>query len=215
MESRIRVCVADDHNLVRKLMVQQISQFGRCHANVLEAGDGTELLALFRNHPVDVLLLDINMPKMDGQEAATILLKKYPDLKIVVLTMNDSLGKVITFLEMGVHGYLLKDCSIEDVQKAIYDVVDLDFHQNALSTRAMKLIVKRPSQKEDLTVREIEIVKLICEELTMVEIGKRLSISTRTAENHRLHILRKVGAKNTVGIVRYAYERGFISLKGA
>lgn len=211
--TKIKVCVADDHTLFRKLMKEQISRFERCDPFVLEAENGKRLLQVLSGKTCDVVLLDINMPVLNGYEAAKHILIRYPKTKVIVLTMNDSQGPVLQFMEMGVHGYLLKTCEPQEVEKAIYDVVDLDFYNNQLTIKALRLIAsgKKAHTYESLTEREIEIVRLICNEMTMAEMAEELSISLRTVENHRSSILKKLQAQNTVGIVKYAYETGLIS----
>lgn len=213
MIDKIKVCVADDHTLFRNLVVEMVSKFKSCDTNVLEAENGIALLKILKTKAIDVVLLDINMPKMDGQAAAKVILNRYPNTRVIILTMIDSPGKVITFMEMGVHGYLLKSCKPEEVEKAIQEVFSFDFYKNDLSIRALRMIAKNPNlRKSELTERETEIVKLICQELTMVEIADKLSISIRTVENHRTSILRKLSVKNTVGIVKFAYETRMISI---
>lgn len=213
----IRICIVDDHKLFRKLTKNYLETFPRIDPGILEAENGKELLRVLKEHPVDVVLLDINMPVMGGEETASVLLKRYPEIKIVVLSINDSPNKILELMNMGVHGYLLKDCDPVEVVTAIEAVVDKDFYRNEVAQRALNQIRNAAGTGEkrlleELTNREKEILRHICEEFTTKEIGIRLSISQKTVENHRMNMLQKLSARNTVGLVKYAYENGLIPL---
>jgi len=152
---------------------------------------------------------------MGGEEAAAILLNRYPNIKIVMLTINDSPGKILELMNQGVHGYLLKDCEPEELVIAIESVTDRDFYRNTIVEKALKYTERnvksgRKRLLDDLTNREKEILRHICEEFTTKEIGLRLSISQKTVENHRMNMLQKLSARNTVGLVKYAYENGLL-----
>lgn len=207
----------DDHNLFRKLTKKYLETFPRIDPDILEAENGKDLLRVLKDHPLDVVLLDINMPVMGGEEAAAILLKRYPEIKIVVLTINDSPAKILELMNIGVHGYLLKDCEPTEVVTAIEAVVDRDFYRNEVAQHALnqiRNISNKGEEKllEELTNREKEILQHICQEFTTKEIGMRLSISQKTVENHRMNMLQKLSARNTVGLVKYAYENGLVPL---
>lgn len=210
----IRVCLADDHNLFRKLIKGYLRTFERIAPNIVEAQNGRDLLNKLKKQNVDVVMLDIGMPNLGGEEAASIILRRYPEVKIIVLTIHDQPGKVMQMLSKGVHGYLLKDCEPDEVIRSIEAVVDKDFYQNKLSSLALSFAsqAQNPEERliEELTKREREILLYICEECTTKEIGEKLSISTKTVENHRMNMLQKLRARNTVGLVRYAYQNNLI-----
>ncbi|MEQ8425787.1 MAG: response regulator transcription factor, partial [Cyclobacteriaceae bacterium] len=179
----IRICIADDHKLFRKLTKSYLDAVPRIDSAILEADNGKDLLRVMRNHPVDVALLDISMPIMSGDEAARTILRRYPQTKIVMLTIDDTPEKILELMNMGVHGYLLKDCDPEEVVRAIEAVVDRDFYKNEVAERALNQVESRYVKKtgrdrllEELTKREKEILKHICDEFTTKEIGVRLSI---------------------------------------
>ncbi len=212
--SKIRVCITDDHQLFRKLMVNLLRGFDRVDSRVLEAENGKVLLSLLEKTRMDVILLDLAMPVMGGEEAAVRIIRKFPGVRIIVLTMHDSERHVLHLMDLGVHGFLLKNCDPREIEKAIYAVVDRDFYRNEIATRALvQLGLERRSNhsiNRNLTDRERDILRLICEEMTMKQIGFRLGISERTVENHRVHIMTKLGVKSVVGLVRYAYESGML-----
>ena len=216
MKSEFKVYIADDHTLFRKAMVNLLLTFERV-TEVRDAENGKELLALIKNSPPDVAIVDLQMPIMDGAETCENIINKYPDVKIIVLTMHDSGKFILQMMEMGVHAFLLKSSEPEELKKAIYAVVEKDFYHNDLVAAALRKNVKekkvRPKHMFDLvelTEREKEILLLICQELTMKEIGQRLFLSENTVRNHRVNIMEKIKVNNIVGLVKYAYDSGLV-----
>ena len=216
MSNKLKICIADDHTLFRKAMVNLLQSFDRV-TSVRDAENGKELLQLFKTEAPHIAIVDLQMPVMDGVEACEKILANYPDTKVIVLTMHDSEKYILHMIEMGVHAFLLKNTDPEEFEKAIHDVIDKDFYHNEIVIAALRRNLKervgaeRPIfKKHDLTDREQEILKLICRELTIKEIGDRLSISENTARNHKANLMEKIGTKNTVGLVKFAYETGII-----
>lgn len=212
----LKVYIADDHTLFRKAMVNLLRSFERV-IEVKDAENGKELLSLIKNEIPDVVLVDLQMPVMDGSEACGHIIQKYPDVKIIVLTMHDSNKFILHMMDMGVHAFLLKNTEPDELEQAIYAVADKDFYHNELVAAVLRKNVKerqsgqRPNfDHPDLTDREREILLLICQELTMKEIGQRLYLSENTVRNHRVNIMDKVGVNNIVGLVKYAYETGIV-----
>jgi DNA-binding NarL/FixJ family response regulator len=216
MKLQFKIYIADDHTLFRKAMVNLLLTFDRV-TEVRDAENGKELLALIKNSPPDVAIVDLQMPIMDGAETCENIINKYPDVKIIVLTMHDSGKFILQMMELGVHAFLLKSSEPEELKKAIYAVVEKDFYHNDLVASALRKNVKdkktRPRamfEHVELTEREKEILLLICQELTMKEIGQRLFLSENTVRNHRVNIMEKIGVNNIVGLVKYAYESGLV-----
>ena len=216
MSKRIKVFIADDHTLFRKAMVNLIRSFENVD-EVKDAENGKELLTLMKYDQPDVAIVDLQMPIMDGVETAETIVKRYPDVKIIILTMHDSEQYIVHMMEMGVHAFLLKNTEPEELEEAINSVIEKDFYHNDLVATVLRKKVKekragqRPSFREtELSDREKEIVVLVCEELTIKEIGHRLSLSENTVRNHRTNIMEKLGVNNVVGLVKYAYEVGLV-----
>jgi two-component system, NarL family, response regulator DegU len=212
----LKVYIADDHTLFRKAMVNLLRSFERI-VEVKDAENGKELLALIKNDAPDVVLVDLQMPVMDGSEASNQIVQRYPNVKIIVLTMHDSNKFILHMMDMGVHAFLLKNTEPDELEQAIYAVADKDFYHNELVAAVLRKNVKerQPGQRPnfehaELTDREREILLLICQELTMKEIGQRLYLSENTVRNHRVNIMDKVGVNNIVGLVKYAYETGIV-----
>ncbi|HET6541670.1 MAG TPA: response regulator transcription factor [Chryseolinea sp.] len=213
---QLKVYIADDHTLFRKAMVNLLRSFERI-TDVKDAENGKELLTLIKYEQPDVVIVDLQMPVMDGSETSAIILQKYPDVKIIILTMHDSNKFILHMMDLGVHAFLLKNTEPDELEKAIYAVADKDFYHNNLVVAVLRKNVnekrmgQRPTfQAAELTEREKEILLLICQELTMKEIGQRLFLSENTVRNHRVNIMEKVGVNNIVGLVKYAYEAGVV-----
>lgn len=213
---KIRVCLADDHTLFRRLTKEFLQNFARIHPDIMEAQDGRDLVNQLKKRMVDVVLLDIGMPRLGGQDAASLILRRFPGIKIIVFTVHEYQEKVLEMMNIGVHGYLLKDCEPDEVVKSIESVVDRDFYRNKLSSKALEMSRRKPSPEqrliEELTSRELEILLYICEECTTKEISEKLCISIKTVENHRMNMLQKLQVRNIVGLVKYAYESRLIPL---
>jgi DNA-binding NarL/FixJ family response regulator len=196
-------------------MINLIKVFPRV-GEVTEAGNGRDFIEQNKKKWPDVVLLDLEMPRMNGVETVEYLIPNAPDIKIIILTQHDSERYMLHMLEMGVHSFLLKNTNPDELERAIYAVVDKDFYQNDLLASVIrkslqsKIRRERPQFEMPLSEREREVVRLICEELTHQEIGKRLSLSEFTVRNHHRNILAKLGLKKTIGLVRFAYEHGLI-----
>jgi two-component system, NarL family, response regulator DegU len=214
---KFKVYIADDHTLFRKAMVNLLRTFDRV-SEVKDAENGKELLALIKTDKPDVAIVDLQMPIMDGAETCENIISRYPDIKIIILTMHDSEKFILHMMEAGVHAFLLKNTEPEELEKAIYSVAEKDFYHNDLVATVLRKNVRekksgqRPIFRQtELTEREKEILILTCQELTIREIGQRLSLSENTVRNHRVNIMEKIGVNNTVGLVKYAYEVGLIN----
>lgn len=205
----IRVSMADDHQIVLSGLEKMLSGFPEIEmAGVYTNGD--LLLASLANSQPDVLLLDIQMPGKNGIELAGIITRKYPHVKIIALTNVDILVQVKKMLKQGSMGYLMKDVDPDTLFKAISTVYGGEqFIDERLKKQLLSNFSASPSDKL-ITRREKEILQLITEEYTNPEIANKLHISPHTVENHRNHLLQKLGVKNTAGLVKAAIEQGLV-----
>ena len=217
MKQLYRVYIADDHTLFRKAMVNLIRTFSKV-SEIKDAENGKELINLIKLEAPDVAIIDLQMPGMDGTEASELIIQKYPDVKIIILTMHDSEKYILHMMEMGVHAFLLKNTEPDELEKAIYSVIEKDFYHNDLVASVLRKNVKEKKAgkrpvflQSELSDREKEVLTLICGELTMKEIGQKLFLSENTVRNHRVNIMEKVGVNNIVGLVKYAYETGLLN----
>jgi len=217
--SEINIILADDHSLFRRGMKKVLEEIAGMRV-VQEASDGHELLKLLSESQerTDVILMDLNMPSLNGIEATAIIHQKYPAIKVIALTIHDEEQFIVRMVEKGADGYLFKNAEIDEVEKAIRDVMASGFYFNDKMMMALRkgsaLKVKNLSFNGviNLTSRELEILKLICKELTAAEIAEKLYISIRTVDGHRQNLLDKTGARNTAGLVIYAVKKGLLDI---
>jgi DNA-binding NarL/FixJ family response regulator len=214
MPRSVNVLVTDDHTLFRKGIQLLLKTFPLV-AEVYEAANGEEALRKMGETHIDVILLDLDMPVLNGWDTARRIVKKYPGCYIIVVSMNDDLKIISELIEIGVHSYLLKNAEPAEVQLAITGVLENQFYYNQIVSKALRSKVtqeKVRKETDSISAREAEIIELICQELTMKEIGERLYLSEQTIMTHRKNIMKKLQAKNTVSIVRYALQSGIIQL---
>ncbi len=215
--SNIRIAVVDDHSLFRKGMISILEQVSDFEV-VMEATNGLEFLHKLPNIPVDVVLMDLQMPQLDGTKATEIIRERFPHIKVIILSMHDEDKYILHLMEIGANGYLLKDNDPEEVEKAIRKVLETDIYFSDFVSKVMLRKMTRKNQQEnkifnyktDLSDREKEVLKHICEGLTTTEIGDILSLSPRTVEGHRLRMIEKLGVKNTAGLVAFAIKNQLV-----
>lgn len=209
------VMIVDDHALFRnglKLLLNSFSNF----KVVAEASNGVEFLEVLDIIRVDIVLMDIEMPLMNGFEASQKAIEKFPDLKIITLSMYGDEDYYYKMIEAGVSGFLLKDSDIDEVHAALISVSE---GKNYFSQELLQNLIKSfrdqdDNQKNlfDLSSREIEIVSLICQGLSNNEIGDKLFLSKRTVEKHRANILEKTNSKNTASLVMFAIKNKIVEI---
>lgn len=211
--SKISIYLADDHVLFRKGLIRLIQSFKRI-GEIKEASNGRELIKLVTESPPDVVLVDLHMPVMGGDEVCEWVEKHHPEVKVIILTMEDSEEYIQQLISYGAHAYLSKSAPPEEVEKAIYSVVDKDFYHNELVMQALRnftiQVTRIRRDAPQFTDREIEIIRLICEEYTMKQIANRLDLSESTIQNQRAAIMDKMNVKNTAGLVKFAFTKGLI-----
>lgn len=211
----IHILLADDHLLFRRGLASLLGEFEDLEV-VLEAANGRELLDNMPAAPADVLLLDLDMPEMNGQEVMLALQEMPAPPKVIVLTMHDSDALILRLIEMGASGFLLKDAEIGEVVSAIRQVHAGQQHYNERTNKALlkhlrkEVEVAEKSEALQLSSRELEVLALICRELTTREIANALCISPRTVEGHRNRLLEKTGARNVAGLAIFAMQQGLI-----
>ena len=216
MEQKINVVITDDHKLFRKGIAALLSDFDFI-GKIYEAGKGVELLSLLKilNPLPDVILLDIRMPEMDGIAAQKKVRALYPNIKIIILSMEDDEPIVLYLIEKGVNGYLLKNADPDEMEFALKKVVSEDFYfSNYLSELIVKNVAKKNTKKYkgagELTKRELYVLELICKQHTAEEIADKLNLSVRTIEGYRRKLLDKTKSKNMAGLVVYALKNKLV-----
>lgn len=213
----VHIALLDDHQLFRQGM-RYILQALPYVESVEEAAELPELLAICRRRVPDVLLLDLQMPSVDGPEAARRLLQEFPDLKIIVLSMFSADKYITQMMKVGARSYLPKDVDQDQLRLTIEEVLTTGFHFTPRISRALIRGVQHPERTPtpkqpdlvQLTTREHEVLRLICQGCTAADIAEQLFISRRTVEGHRQKLLEKTSAPNSAGLVVYAARHGLL-----
>lgn len=177
-----------------------------------EATNGEEVLERLKTTEVDVVLLDISMPGINGIEAATMLLKQNPDVKILMLSMFNDAKHIQEVIKSGAKGYVLKDCPTKELVDGIQTVFEggTFFVDEVKEKLINSFKTDEVHGKVVLTKREQLILEMICEDMTTPQIAEKLTLSVHTVESHRKNLLMKTGAKTSIGLVRFAVDNGYI-----
>jgi DNA-binding NarL/FixJ family response regulator len=213
MSKPIQVAIADDHALFRAGVRTALSAKKDVEL-IAEADNGMQLLNLLRHIEPDVILLDIQMPIMDGIATLPEIRKLYPQIKVIMLSMHNDHSMISKLMEIGANSYLTKNSDSETIYQAIKTCYEQEFFFNELTNKALLtgLRTKRnePQLTEDanLTDKEVRILRLMCEEKTTKEIADIVEISPRTVEAIRDKLKVKIGAKSMAGLVLYAIKTG-------
>ena len=214
--SKIKIAIADDYKIFREGLKVGLSGDENFEV-IFEADNGEDLLKALETATPDVIIMDLKMPIMDGMEATIAVRKKYPAIKVLVVTMYDDDKFIIHLMENGANGYLLKNTEPDEIRKSIYSVHENGYYFNDVVNKALlkKLVLKnnlKPSfnQNVELTEREMEVLKLICEEKTAAEIAKDIFLSPRSVEGIRQRLIEKIGVRNTAGLVMFAVKNNMV-----
>ena len=215
----ITYIIADDHYIFRRGL--KIAIDDRYSFNCIgEAEDGIALMQKLETNIPDVLLLDIEMPNMNGIQVLDVVKDQYPSMKVIVLTMHDEEEYIINLMDLGCHGYLVKNADPLEIKKALVAVSQNGYYFSELvsslmlkSLREKRSAPQNTSKSVVLTSRETTVLQLICKQCSTHEIAQQLCLSPRTVEGIRSSIIEKVGVKNIVGLVLYAVKHGHFSVK--
>ncbi|NEM98462.1 response regulator transcription factor [Pontibacter burrus] len=213
----VKVIIAEDHIILRQGLRVLLDEDEEIEVTG-EAGDGVELMDLLKQEQADVVLMDINMPKMNGFEATEFVAKQYPETKVLALSMLNNLPYVQKIMQCGASGYLLKTTGKEELRMAIKLVAKgTNYICSELSMSMLShnnaSFDPETEDKAGLSKREIEVLSLIAEGYTNAEIAEKLFTSKRTIETHRQNILEKTGAKNTANLIKYAIAHKIIKME--
>lgn len=216
--ANINILLADDHDIVRdgiKSLLEDEIGF----QIAAESSNGKEALEVCREQDIDLIIMDINMPEMTGIEATEKIKEEFPDIKILALTMMDEDQHIRDMIKAGASGYILKSSDRAELVDAIKTILDgRHYFSNDATHSVMMDLVKGTSKEQraavpdEITARELEILELIVKEHTNQEIAEKLYISPRTVDAHRRNLLQKTGAKNTAGLVTYAFKHNLVDI---
>jgi len=212
MNDKIKIFLADDHKILRESLNILLSQEENIEVTG-EAEDGLAVEEGLRRYPADILILDISMPKRSGLDVAKNMIRVYPELRIIFLTMHKSEEIIAEAFESGAKGYVLKENALEELVKAIHTVKDGKVYVSSeLAPTLLNGFLSNERRGSDLSVREREILKLLAEGYSNKEISDMLMISIKTVETHRANIMRKNNFKNITELVLYAARNHLIEI---
>lgn len=209
----IKLLIADDHQVLIEGLVELLNGFD--HIQVIQTvNNGQQVLDTLKDYDIDVILLDINMPIMNGLDACKKIKQKYPDIKVLALTTLDKGSFIQQMLKNGASGYLLKNTSQDELITAIETVYRGETFMNEQTNKILlnSLMNQKPNEAfiPTLTRREKEVLDLIAKEMTTNEMSEALHISLNTVETHRRNLIQKFNVRNSVGLVREAMLKGII-----
>jgi DNA-binding NarL/FixJ family response regulator len=212
---KIKIALADDHKLFRKGMTELINGFNN-HSVLWEANNGEEVIARLmqpENVP-DILLLDINMPLLDGFKTAEWIQENYPQIKILALSMYDDEKTIIKMMKAGARGFILKDAEPLELKQAISELFQKGHYYSELVSSVLMNNISKESApgKIKLNGREIEFLKLACTEMTYKEIADKMFLAPRTIDGYREALFEKLYVKSRVGLVMYAIRNGIVNI---
>lgn len=213
MDKKTRLLIADDHQIVREGLVLLLEAEPGLEI-IAEAGTGREALALIEKLRPDLVLLDISMPDMDGLEAAELIAERYPDVRVLFLTMYDEKAFFFRALQIGAAGYVLKGSGSDELLTAIHAALQGQIHVPAVLGKLLVEEALAPQRGESLddtlTPREWEIAQLIARGYTNSQIAQHLTLSLNTVKTHRLHIYQKLNLHDRAELVAFALEHGLL-----
>jgi DNA-binding NarL/FixJ family response regulator len=205
----ISAVIADDHVIFRKGLATILNEISMVKV-VAETSNGYELLDYLKTGTADVILMDIKMPGMDGIEATKRVVDKYPDIKVIALTMHEEIGYFNKMIEAGASGFLLKKTTQDQLEEAISAVLRGENYfaeEFAISVSSSPAVNKVSVSLSD---REKEVLEYICKGLSNSEISKKLGLSQRTIDGHRARLFDKTGARNAPNLVMFAIKHGLV-----
>lgn len=209
----IELMLVDDHELVLKGLKSMLEQQEGIRI-VAEAGNGREALDLLGHVQPDMVITDLKMPEMTGIELTRQIKERYPQIKVLVLTLFKDREYVHAILDAEAEGYLLKNVGQTELLHAIKHILNHGTYYSQEIVSILKTDIKSRQNKsevmQELSRREMEILSLICQEYSSHEIAEKLFISKATVDVHRKNILQKTGARNLVGLIRFAIQTGIV-----
>lgn len=212
---KIRIAVADDHRLFRKGIMALLEEYDDLNV-IFEAEDGQDLLLKMKTQRPNIVLLDLDMPVMNGIQTTKEIKKRYSRCKIIILTMHNDEALVEELLKLGANGFVLKDQDISVVVDAVHSVMKSGYYLNSgISDKLAEKLVRTTAitplgEAVEFSPREMQIVELLCNHKTNKQIGEMLSLSIRTVDGHINRIFHKTGVRNRTGIVMYVVKHNML-----
>jgi DNA-binding NarL/FixJ family response regulator len=212
----IKIILVDDHQVFRMTLKVALSDCPD-FSIVGDVGSGATLFTLLKNTPCDILLLDINLPDMNGIEIARRMRQEYPAVKILAISCENDNNTVHSMLDLGIEGFISKQTgSVTEIINAVQSIVDgAEYYGSDISKIIYQIYVAKKGKAEvtpEFTPREKEIIELCCEGLLVKEVANKLNISVNTVRNHKTNIFQKLNINNTIEMMQFALKHGIIRL---
>lgn len=209
---KILVAIADDHSLMRNALGKLINSFGD-YTVIFEANNGKEIRPLIHQHGIpDIVLVDVNMPEMDGFETTKWLHTNYPQVKVLVLSMLSDERTIIRMMRLGAKGYLLKNAEPEELKEGLDSVMSKDVYLPDIISGKLISGLHRDADKDEeavvLNEREKEFLRWVCTELAYREIAEKMNLSARTIDDYRQNLFTKLKVHSRIGLALYAIRNG-------
>jgi DNA-binding NarL/FixJ family response regulator len=218
MTKPIHIGIVDDHLVLRQGLVSLLKEYDNLNI-IISEDNGKELMAALKNSKPDIILLDIEMPVMNGREALEKIKIKYPKIKVIMMSQYFDDSYIVEFIKNGACAFLPKNCDIEKIVDAIHMVYEHGhYYDNKVSAAMAAMLKKSPSTINEVvpdtefTKREVEILKLICAKKSNIDIAEELSLSVRTIEGHRYNISKKTNTSNTIELIEYAIHNNILKI---
>jgi two-component system response regulator NreC len=224
MSETINIGIVEDNFLFREGLKAIINNWPKVNV-MFEASEGYSVIDGLANRTSipDVMIVDLSLPANNGKEYSGLhltkdLLQQYPDIKIIILSVHMDENFIVELIENGAHSFLVKDCNPDELYNAIVGVYSYGSYINDRALKALQQNLNRKKRTSvqvnlEITKREIEILQLVCEQLTAEEIADKLFISVKTVNGHRNNLLQKTGSRNVTGLVIYAIKNGIVTIK--
>lgn len=214
MIASIKILIADDHTIFRSGLAALLRNIPRIRI-IRQAENGKEVLTILEKEPIDIVLMDISMPVMDGIEATGIISQKYPQVKVIALSMHDDQNSILEMNANGAVGYLLKNTNIHELKDAIFDVMRGErYFSKEVSLVLLNKTVKTGNNKsvslDPLSGKDKELIIYLSKGFSAIEIAEKLGVAEKTVEGHKSKLFQKTGVKNTTALVMYAVKHGII-----
>ena len=220
INSKVNIVLVDDHKLLRNGLAVLVNGFSNYEV-LFEANNGRELIDLLKTKSLpDIILMDVNMPEMDGYESCLWLKNNHPEVKVLALSMYDNENAIIRMFKAGAKGYIFKDCEPRELETALNALVSKGFYYSEMVTGKLIHTINNLDDEDDhhtqnmirLSEVEIAFLKLVCTELTYKEIAEKMYKSPRTIDGYRDDLFHKLSIKTRVGLVMYAIKNGIVSI---
>lgn len=224
MADTIRIALADDEVLFRK-GISFILQRKKNIDVIFEACNGEEMVSFLRENKInntnpDIIIIDLKMPVLNGVEATKIIHSEFPEIRIIALTSYNTKSFIANMIDVGAASYLVKSTTPQELLTTINEVYENGFYYNDEVLQVIHECLVSPRKKtkgrfleEQLTNREVEVLKLICKQNSGAEIAEKLFLSARTVEGHRNNLLRKTECKNMIGLIIYAINNEYVTIE--